>query len=350
MTWVWAPLALTATTGAMIALPLAPAIIEAIWRKDASPIPTRKDDGDIRNFARSLRRYIEPLQEDLADCTARNAIVESRLSDGAYVLLVGKEGMYDVPEDTVHTLVLFARQCSLPDNLTFTKDVYAAHCFYSGRRNYFRALLGEDDLYLGEGAHVLRWIHSEGKIVIGQQSRIFGRASSEKAIYFSRGCTFERTHAPAIFTSPASELQPATEDTPGNALPQKIHKLGRSRINGDLHLGSDEMLLGNIIVTGSIRVDERTHIFGSAKGNGDIEVREQVEIQGSLVSTKTIRLASNCYVKGPLLAENEIVIGPGTQIGTPNSLTTVSAPRIRIAPDCVVHGTLWARVEGRVEA
>ena len=347
---LWAPLALTATTGAMIALPLAPAILEAIRRKDASPIPTRTDDGDIRNFARSLRRYIEPLQGEMVLCKARNAIIESRLSDGAYVLLVGKEGMYDVPEDTVHTLALFARQCSLPDNLTFTKDVYAAHGLYSGKRNCFRALLGEDDIYLDEETYVLRWIHAEGKIMASQRGHFFGRASSEKAIYFSRGCTFERTHAPAIFTSTASESQTATEGAPANALPQKIHKLGRSRINGDVHLSSDEMLIGNVIVTGSIKVDERTHIFGSAKGNGDIELREQVEVQGSLVSTKTIRMASNCYVKGPVLAENEIVIGAGTQIGTPNSPTTVSAPRIRIAPDCVVHGTLWARVEGRVEA
>ena len=109
------------------------------------------------------------------------------------------------------------------------------------------------------------------------------------------------------------------------------------------------MLLGNIIVTGSIQVDERTRIFGSAKSNGDIHLREQAEVQGSLVSTRTIHIASNCSVKGPLLAENEIIIGAGTQIGTPGSPTTVSAPRIRVSPDCVIHGTLWARVEGRVE-
>ena len=347
---LWAPLALTATTGAMIALPLAPAIIEALRRKDASALPTRKDDGNIRNFARSFRRYIEPLQSELASSAARNSIIEARLADGAYVLLVGKEGMYDVPEDTVQTLALFAKQCSLPDNLTFTKDVYAGDLLYSGKRNCFRALLGEDDISLGEESSVLRWLHAEGKVRVGPRSRLFGRASSEKAIYFSSGCSFERTHAPAIFTSLGSELDVATDATTANPLPEKVHKLGQSRINGDLHLSSGEMLLGNIIVTGSIQVDERTRIFGSAKGNGDIELREQAEVQGSLVSTRTIRMASNCCVKGPVLAEDQIIIGAGTQIGTPNSPTTVSAPRIRIAPDCVVHGTLWARVEGRVEA
>ncbi len=346
---VWAPLALTATTGVMIALPLAPALMEVFQRRDASPLPTRKDDGNIRNFARSFRRYIEHMNPELAACAETNSIMETRLPNGSYALLVGKAGVYDVPEDRVETLVLFARQCTLPENLAFTQDVYAGSLFYGGRRNSFRALLGEDDIYLAEESCVLRWIHAEGKIVVGQLSRLFGRVSSEKAIYLSPGCSFERMHAPAIFTSMGGELDPASDTPSARPTAEKIRKLGRSRINGDLHLGSGEMLLGNIIVTGSIHVDERTRIFGSAKGNGDIHLREQAEVQGSLVSTRTIHIASNCSVKGPLLAENEIIIGAGTQIGTPGSPTTVSAPRIRISRDCVIHGTLWARVEGRVE-
>ncbi len=346
---VWAPLALTATTGAMIALPLAPALIEVFRRKDAGPLPTRKDDGNIRNFARSFRRYIEPLHPELAACAASNSIMETRLPNGAYALLVGKSGIYEVPEDTVQTLVLFSKQCSLPDGLTFTQDVYAASGLYGGRRNSFRAILGEDDIFLAEESCVLRWFHAEGKIVVGQRSQLFGRASSEKAIHISRGCSFERVHAPTIYTSLDGQAEPELDVPAAKPPAEKILKLGRSRINGDLHLGSGEMLLGNIIVSGSIQVDEGTRIFGSAKGNGDIHLRQQAEVQGSLVSTRTIHIASNCSVKGPLLAEDEIIIGAGTKIGTPNLPTTVSAPRIRIAPNCVVHGTLWARVEGRVE-
>lgn len=346
---VWAPLALTATTGVMIAIPLAPALMEVFQRRDASPLPTRKDDGNIRNFARAFRRYIEPLRPELAACAESNAIMETRLPNGAYALLVGKAGVYDVPEDKVQTLVLFAKQCTLTENLVFTQDVYAGNVLYGGRRNAFRALLGDNDIYLAEESCVLRWLHAEGKIVVGQLSRLFGRVSSEEAIYLSPGCSFERMHAPTIFTSIGSELDLASAAPETKPLAEEARRLGRSRINGDLHLGSGEMLLGNIIVTGSIHMDERTRIFGSAKGNGDIHLRDQVEVQGSLVSTRTIHIASNCSVRGPLLAENEIIIGAGTQIGTPGSPTSVSAPRIRISRDCAVHGTLWARVEGRVE-
>jgi predicted acyltransferase (DUF342 family) len=344
---VWAPLALTAATSVMIALPLAPALIEVLQRKDAGPLPTRKDDGNIRNFARTFRRYIEPLQLELIACAEHNSIVEARLSDGAYALLVGKAGIYDIPEDKVETLVLFAKQSSMPDGLVFNKDIYAANALHGGRRNCFRAVLAEHDIFLSEESCVLRWVHAEGNLVVGRNSSLFGRASAEKAIYLSPGCSFERVHAPFIFTS--IDGQVAAELPLAKPQAERLQKLGRSRIHGDLHLGPGEMVLGNIIATGSIHVDERTRIFGSAKGNGDIHLREQAEIQGSLVSTRTIHIASNCAVKGPLLAEDEIIIGSGTQIGTPSSPTTVSAPRIRIAPDCVLHGTLWARVEGRVE-
>src|SRR5205807_5761563 len=202
---VWAPLALTATTGAMIAIPLAPALIELFQRRDAGPLPTRKDDGNIRNFARSFRAHIEPLRRELAVCATSNTIMETRMPNGSYALLVGKSGIYDVPEDQVQTLVLFAKQCSLPIDLVFTKDVFAGNLLYGGRRNSFRALLGEDDIYLAEESCVLRWLHAEGKIVVGQRSRLFGRASSEKTIHLSPGCTFERMHALSIFTSIGSE-------------------------------------------------------------------------------------------------------------------------------------------------
>jgi hypothetical protein len=50
-----------------------------------------------------------------------------------------------------------------------------------------------------------------------------------------------------------------------------------------------------------------------------------------------------------VLADKEIVIAGGVQIGSPDSPATVSAPRIRISPGSRVYGTLWARLEGRVE-
>jgi predicted acyltransferase (DUF342 family) len=349
MIFTWAPLALSAVTGGLVSLPLVPAIREVIHRKDAAPIPVRRDDGHIGNFAASFRRYIAPLQSEFAECVAQQTIAETKLPDGSCALLVGKGGDYTFSEKRSERLVLFGKPTHLGDDLFFAQDVFAGAVLDSGTKNIFRALLSEGDIFLDENSRVLRWLHADGAVVAGRNTHLYGRCSAKKLIYLSSGCRFERVHAPAIVIGvhahglheiPISKAAPAMTF-------KRSH--GRSRIHGDLHLGAGEMFLGDIVATGSIRIERETQIVGSAKGNGDVELCEQARIDGSVISSGTLRIAANCVLKGPVLAEKEIVLGANTRIGTPDSLTTINAPVIRVAPGCVIHGTLWARHQGRVE-
>ena len=109
----WAPLALTAATGGMLALPLTPAVLEILRRKDAGPLPTRKDDGDIRNFARSFRRYIDPLHAQITFAAHNDSIMEARLPNGSYTLVVGKGGLYPLSEQRVGTMVGRTRRIAI---------------------------------------------------------------------------------------------------------------------------------------------------------------------------------------------------------------------------------------------
>ena len=217
----------------------------------------------------------------------------------------------------------------------------------------FRAVLGDKDIFLGKENQVLRWIHAEGSVIAAAGSNLFGRLSAGKSICVSPGCRFERAHAPIIFAGTDTQIPFATP-VPRNGTAAEARetpeKLGRSRIHGDVRLRSGDIFLGNIIVTGTIQVEKDTQILGSAKAHGDIRLHDRAQIEGAVVSNCSVHTGSNCYVKGPLLAEQEIYLGAGTRVGTPNSPTTVSAPRIRFASGCVIHGTVWARVEGRVEA
>jgi predicted acyltransferase (DUF342 family) len=337
----------------MLALPLAPAVTELIRRRDAGPLATRKDDGHIGNFAAAFRRYVASLQPSLAACTARNSIVQAQLRDGQWATLVGVAGYCGEIDPNLTTAALFSRAVWLSDGQVFTKDVYAADVLHGGKRNIFRALLGEKDIFLGEETQVLRWIHAEGKVIAAADSSLFGRFSAGEAICLSQGCRFERAHAPAIFAMINAEIpSPSGHSAPveDRKRPRKApEKLGRSRIDGDLHLRVREMFLGNIVATGSIQVEQDTQIVGSAKAHGDIHLHDRAQIKGAVVSTASVHTGSNCFIQGPVLAESDVYVGVGTRIGTPDSPTTVSAPRIHLAPGCVIHGTAWARVEGRVE-
>ena len=102
------------------------------------------------------------------------------------------------------------------------------------------------------------------------------------------------------------------------------------------------------MATRGIDVEHGVCVFGSVKGNGHISLKERAEVHGSLVSTKRIHISSNCFVKGPIIAEREVVIDAGVQVGIPGIPTTISAPIIHLARGAVIHGTVWAKVEGRV--
>ena len=345
MTSAIAPLALAVSTGALLALPLTPAIRELVAKRDAGPLVTRKDDGRIDNFADSLRAHSEPFEAELAQCAQMEVdqIVEHAAEK---VYLCGREGSWQGPQRP-DMLVLGAASVSLPAGFHCFRDFYARGSVFCGQSNIFRALLSDADIHLSAQSQVLRWTHAEGKLTASEGCTFFGRASAGEAMVLSDNCRFERIHAPVIYSSEqASKLDIRTESAPFSKLAQA--GIGRKRVHGRAHLGREEQHLGDLVSLKSLHLDEGAAVFGSVKANGPIELAARSEIDGALVSTKTIHISGGCFVKGPLIAEREIVISSGAQIGLPGTPSTVSAPHIRIAPGAVLHGTVWARVEGRV--
>ena len=119
-------------------------------------------------------------------------------------------------------------------------------------------------------------------------------------------------------------------------------------MNGEVHLATGDVVQGHIVALGRVRVDEGARVTGSIKSHALVQLGCSVEVHGAITSVKRLSIAERCFVRGPLLCEGDVTIGTGTQIGSPDAPTTVSAPRIRIAPGAVVYGTLWAREFGEV--
>lgn len=342
---VLAPLALTVSTGALLALPLTPALRELISKRDAGPLVTRKDDGKIDNFARALRIRCEVFQPWMTRCAKRELSEAFDLPEGK-IFVFGKSGVWD-GSNRIDVFVLCARLVELPDGFQSTEDFFAKDSVRAGRNNLFRALLSESDVVLGDESKILRWIHAESYLIAGERCALFGRASAGKTVTLADGCTFERLHAPVIYSSiGAMKLSIRRESAPFSKLARA--GMGRKRSHGSTHLMADEQHYGDFVSLKALRLDTGACVYGSVKANGNVELARRAEVDGSLVSTKNIHIASGSFVKGPLISERDIVIDSGVQIGLPDVPTTVSAKRIRIASGCVLHGTVWARVEGRV--
>jgi cytoskeletal protein CcmA (bactofilin family) len=345
---VWPPLALTAATTAMLALPLTPALREIYRRADAAPLPTRTDDGNIRNFTHSFRRYIEPMLPSLSRAGERGETVSASLSDGAPALLIGAKGAFEFSDPEVDAVVLCADDIFVPPSVCFVRDVYVRGRLVGGANDVFRALLVDGDAVLAEQTILLRWMHSHGRLQAGDGSQFFGRVSADSTAHLGYGCQFERVNAPAVFTAldeiPES-LAVASEYGKRSIIDCRF---GRLRAGGELHLGPGDTVLGNIIARGNVRIDEDAHVAGSVKSHGRIEIASGSRIDGSVTSNLGLSIAGRCRIRGPVLCERDLTIGRATQIGSVDNPTTVSAARIRIAPGSVVYGTLWARQLGEV--
>ena len=341
-----APLALVTSTGALLMVPLAPAIRELLRKRDAGPLITRKDDGNIASFAASLRTRCVPLQAELDRCAqlSENDFIESPLGNA---FVVGKAGIWSGPQHTA-TLVACTRPVALPPEYQSTGDFYSRGAVRCGERNIFRALLSDEEIVLGDDTQILRWIHAESALYAGKKCRFYGRASSAKSLILSAGCTFERIYAPVIYSSSdAATLSVRAEYAVYAKLAQS--GLGRTRIRGSMHFPADDQHRGDVVATRSIDLDQGACIFGSVKANGEIMLKRRAEVHGSLVSTRRIHICSGCFVKGPIVSEHEVIIDSGVQVGLMGTPTTISAPVIHLAPGTVIHGTVWAKVEGRVE-
>jgi cytoskeletal protein CcmA (bactofilin family) len=338
----WPPVILSVATGTMLALPLVPSLTELHRRRDAAPLPTRSDDGKIENFSRSLREYMAPLTE-------LEGARSCRLRDGIDGRVLRQRDIPEIPETAIEAPTYAPESLVFTAPVCFSRELYVRGNLDIASESLLRAVLVEGDTILGERTSVARWIHVTGDLLAEPEVQLFGRSSAEGTIILRHGCTFERLRALVICTGTAST--PAFATSPvwkGGSLIDM--RLGRVRSNGDFHLRDSDAFQGHIVAVGKVAIEDNVLVIGSIKARTDVEIGYGTHVEGTLVSRGQTRIGEHCYVKGPVLSEGEIVIGTGTQIGTPASPTTISAPRVRIAPGAVVCGSVWARESGEVSA
>ena len=346
----FAPAMLFAATGAMLALPVTPALLELRRRSDAAAIPIQQHDGDIRNFARSFRRYISPVLPALDECK-RLGTCETLPMEGANAAFlagaVDDRGRIMIHEHgRAGALVLCATALATDAGSIFTGDLYAAGTLTGGAGSLYRAMLGERDLLLDTGSRVLRWAHAEGSIHAAAGCEFYGRLSAEKAICLAGGCRFERMRAPRILVAQG----PACPVNPVIPFPRELPPLrfgaGRHRTHGAIEISEGGRHRGDLVSERAIRIGRRSHVSGSLKSHGDTEIGEGTIVNGSAVSAADLTIGPGCLVRGPVIAEGTVYVAAGAQIGSPAHPATITAARIQLAAGACVYGSVWARQSG----
>jgi cytoskeletal protein CcmA (bactofilin family) len=340
-------------TGTFLVLPLLPAIRELQHKTDASPLNViQQHAGEIRYFADSFRTYLQPLEPVLRECSSSGSKVSGVMPDGTEYLVLGAGNDALVlplaDKDRVcPVLLVSATDLTLSPDSTFSRDVYSRARFVGGANNQYRALLADYEVHLGHGSTVMRWVHAGGELNAEPGCKLFGRTSSDSRIRLAAGCTFLRLNAPRIeFGTLSAERSSLTSQTPTSfsVKPQRLLH------DGDFEIHSGEVFRGDLVVRGRLRIGPGAQIFGSIKSDEEAIVESRVRIHGSLICANKLLIGPDCLIQGPIISERDVLIQSGTQCGTANAQTTISATRIRIASGVVVSGSVWAREHGEVLA
>lgn len=367
---LWAIVALTGATAALLAVPVAPALFELRKRNDATPLPTSCHDGKITNLAEAFSSCMESLGPQLEDCARQGQVTRTRI-DHTDVLLVGPQN-FDLTAKLTRGVaaVMCSHSVTIPAAEVIDADVHAKGVLRLLPNAALRAGISAQAVLEPDSA-VLRWLHGRGSVHMLCRSAAYGRLSAEHFIHLQPGCVFEHMHAPQIHVVEHEDLQPQSGTTCRCSLPQPTchiceieasheHEPGdwhdifaayrrRIRHEGDFLLPAHQTLNANIIATGAVRFGSNSRFIGGTKSYKNTFVEEGACIHGSLVCGGTLYLSEHSSVTGPVMAEEDVVIASGARVGRPDALTTIAARNVKIATGSQLHGTVWARVRGTVE-
>jgi cytoskeletal protein CcmA (bactofilin family) len=341
----------------LFALPLLPAFNELYRKHDAKALGVNQHHGgDIRHFANGFRHQIEALGQPLQNCvSSRTALMGTLPAGDEYVLLGFDDGavfaeMQKSAEAACPFVIVAGLDLKLPPALNFVKEIYAKGQFIGGEDSVFRALLCDDNIHIQRGSKVMRWAHASGDFKADQHCDLYGRISCDRTLSLESGCTFQRLNAPAIVIGDTrGQGEPDGLPQSHTARGQRAEQPVRRRlIEGDYQIQSGEVVSENIIARGKLRIASGARIVGSVKSDEELEIEDRVSIEGSLISAATMHIGRNCRIRGPVIAEQHLEMESGSQYGTVEFPTTVSAPVIEVHTGNLVFGTLWARERGRV--
>lgn len=363
-----AVLVLFTITVVLVVLPLIPALVEWRARTDVEPLRVvQQSEVDVRHLARGFRDHVvrsfEPI---LAECRESGATREGELEDGTRYIVTGdaQAPVLNEAEErkgSTERLLLGCADLTLPANTLFLKEIYARGSVRGAARSVYRAILADVDVRIGPSSRSLRWLHADQGVYAEAGCVLHGRVSADQWITLEDGCGFERLHAPRVELGgrpgPATNATPKSEDGRPSAVlqPEDLPNLveveaGRWLVEKELDVPPNVRVEADLVVTGHGRIREGSCIVGSVKSHADLFLERGVRVEGSVVSGRALFIGPECRVRGPLLAEGEMRIDSGSVVGTASGLTTVSARDIYAALGVLVHGTVWAHVDGWVSS
>jgi cytoskeletal protein CcmA (bactofilin family) len=158
-------------------------------------------------------------------------------------------------------------------------------------------------------------------------------------------CEFSRLHATSIRFGAAERSMPTVwrsnavlDALPGDRCERRI------RARGDYEISGDEVMHGDVVVRGMIRVGRGASVHGSLKASR-VVLESGVLVTGSVFARTELTVAPGCHIHGVVAVDRLLKMAGGT-VGLPGRPASVSAQFAEISGAAVIHGELIARDRG----
>jgi predicted acyltransferase (DUF342 family) len=367
-------------------LPFLPAILELVRPRDASPlVGVGADSGELTWFADGFRRYAnavglvseldhrygEPLGPGMLTSGRFEPLTVFELRDRTTVRVLrsvnaarelatipGKPRIGDRPPDDLLDIIVIDVDTQLPDKLAVDRELYARSDFIGGAGMRVRAMLAARNADLAIDSVVVRWIHADGRLLVGRGSALFGRATSSTEMRLAPNVRFERVMAPRIIVGDEDDefVPPPTADLLhgepwARPMTDRITQMCADtlRVRGDLVVPSGAIVSGNLVVLGALVLERGAQLHGSAKAHKGIQLVGENIVTKSLTAREDLHVGERSRVAGPLIGERTVYVHANVFVGTPHARTTVTAPTIVLSRGVTVFGAVAARENGITE-
>jgi predicted acyltransferase (DUF342 family) len=361
----------------MLFTPFVPGIIEYYWPKDDKRLPIDLNYvKDPRYFGIAFRAKmrnaiqsgdgVEQAQDKGAFSRAFKRLIDSVIQAGAKMFdgKISKKEKIEVSMsrtiakgETLDHVLYVSGDLSVGSDAKLKNDVLVTGKAEVGTGCFVRALCSDGDLSLSRKVDVLRWIDAEGSILVGQKCDLGKSASCLGRLELGRNVTFKRLYAGCIQTQNGSPESKPMEPNRGIEKPvpngfqdiktiEDVLRLER----GNLTVGTDEKVDGDLVVTGDLNAGNGVTFTGTLKVYGTATFGRGCKIAGSVFAEKRIRLGQGCFVGGNLFSQDAVIVGAGSCVGREKEIKSViGKKKVTLHQGVKIYGFVESEGKGWVQ-
>lgn len=247
----------------------------------------------------------------------------------------------------LRAMVVAAGHLDIPGELICDREIFAEGKINIGHNTMVKSVLSPRDIAINTKARVTRWVRSDRRIDIAESAWVKGWTNAGVEISLARRARFEHLSAPIISFGRQTASKSIETEIVGRYSPKQSDD-GETRPIRSIAVPDNHVVKSDLLATDRLVIGNECRVIGDLRAGKHLVIGAFCRIEGAVFSDGTITIQEGCRLSGPIVARGSIFLHTACQIGSTDQPSTLTAPCMKIAEGCVVHGTVLATNRGEV--